>query len=181
MHKSDQYIGLMKPWVKVSSKPIEKDKEYFCVATWGSMHILKCPKFMWLTSKIGSELHSKVHGEHLVGETRQVCNWGISDFRAETFTVWHEREAMATFYKSGAHKNAMESMKHDIDFRARRVWVTGTEIYQMREILQARRLLCCVLREVTFLRPELPIEESRESTYKFASLRFEQERSEENL
>ena len=128
MHKSDQYIGLMKPWVKVSSKPIEKDKKYFCVATWGSMHLLKCPKFMWLTSKIGTELHGEVHGEHLVGETRQVCSWGISDFRAETFTVWHEREAMATFYKSGAHKNAMESMEHDIDFRARRVWVTATDI-----------------------------------------------------
>ena len=82
MHKSDQYIGLMKPWVKVSSKPIEKDKKYFCVATWGSMHLLKCPKFMWLTSKIGTELHGEVHGEHLVGETRQVCNWGIARERS---------------------------------------------------------------------------------------------------
>ena len=122
IYRIDETVG------ERSSKPIEKDKKYFCVATWGSMHLLKCPKFMRLTSKIGTELHGEVHGEHLVGETRQVCSWGISDFRAETFTVWHEREAMATFYKSGAHKNAMESMKHDIDFRARRVWVTATDI-----------------------------------------------------
>ena len=128
MHKSDQYIGLMKPWVKVSSKPIEKDKKYFCVATWGSMHLLKCPKFMWLTSKIGSELHGDIHGQHLVGETRQVCTWGFTDLRAETFTVWHEREHMAKFYKSGAHKTAMMSMDNDIDFRVRRCWVKGSDI-----------------------------------------------------
>eukprot|EP00959_Pyramimonas_sp_CCMP1952_P170394 3560375-Pyramimonas_sp.AAC.1 len=120
MHKTDQYIGLLKPWVTVSPKSLDEGKDYFCVATWGTMHITSCPKFMWLTSKIDSELHGDIHGQHLVGETRQVSMWGITDFRVETFTVWDERENMALFYKSGAHRNAMTSMRDDIDFRARR-------------------------------------------------------------
>ena len=128
LHKTDQYVGVLKPWTPGTSQiPIDKEKDYFCVATWGTMHILKCPKFMWHTSKIGPELHG-THGQHLVGETRQVNVWGVSDFRVETFTVWHEREYMAEFYKSGAHKNAMISMKDDMDFRARRVWVKGEDI-----------------------------------------------------
>merc|ERR1712111_8234 len=102
-HQRDQYIGLLKPWV--ASSDAEIDKDYFCVATWGTMHVSAFPKFAWLTRKIGPELHG-IHGRHLVGETRQVSFWSMSDFRAETFTVWHEREHMAKFYQSGAHRNA---------------------------------------------------------------------------
>ena len=76
--------------MEVSSKPIEEDKEYFCVATWGTFHIMSLPRFMWLTSKVGSELHGDIHGEHLVGETRQVCTWGFTDIRAETREHMHE-------------------------------------------------------------------------------------------
>lgn len=129
IHQKDQYIGMLKPWVVSSSLEIDENKEYFCVATWGTMHVMKSPKFAWLTSKIGRELHDgETHGQHLVGETRQISIWGISDFRAETFTVWHEREHMAKFYQSGAHRNAMSSMKNDVDFRVRRVWVKGDEL-----------------------------------------------------
>lgn len=127
-HQEDEHIGMLMPWVVVSPKPLDVDKEYFCVATWGTMHAMNVPKFALLTSKIGSELHGNVHGQHLIGETRQTSYWGIDDFRAETFTVWHGREHMANFYRSGAHRNAMMSMKDQIDFRARRVWVKGSEL-----------------------------------------------------
>ena len=128
MHANDQHVGLLKPWTGVSQKPLDRDKDYLCVATWGTMHILNCPKFIWLTSKIGSELHGEIHGPHLIGETRQTSLWGVSDFRVETFTVWHDREEMAKFYQSGAHKHAMTSMRNDVDFRARRVFVKGSDI-----------------------------------------------------
>ena len=128
LHRTDQYVGILKPWVASSTKHIEKDREYFCVATWGTMHMFHMPKFWCLTNKIGLELHGEIHGKHLVGETRQVSTWGISDFRAETFTVWHEREHMAAFYKSGAHRDAMMSMKDKTDFRVRRCWVKGADI-----------------------------------------------------
>eukprot|EP00566_Odontella_aurita_P026856 CAMPEP_0113538624 /NCGR_PEP_ID=MMETSP0015_2-20120614/7470_1 /TAXON_ID=2838 /ORGANISM="Odontella" /LENGTH=172 /DNA_ID=CAMNT_0000438221 /DNA_START=237 /DNA_END=755 /DNA_ORIENTATION=+ /assembly_acc=CAM_ASM_000160 len=142
IHQKDQYVGLLKPWVASSTVPIDENKEYFCVATWGTMHLLNMPKFARLTSKIGSELHNKeTHGQHLVGETRQVCNWGLSDFRAETFTVWHEREYMAKFYKSGAHRNAMTSMKDDVDFRVRRVWVKGGELPRMGDSASTREFV----------------------------------------
>eukprot|EP00547_Thalassionema_nitzschioides_P007156 CAMPEP_0194219642 /NCGR_PEP_ID=MMETSP0156-20130528/26449_1 /TAXON_ID=33649 /ORGANISM="Thalassionema nitzschioides, Strain L26-B" /LENGTH=155 /DNA_ID=CAMNT_0038949393 /DNA_START=152 /DNA_END=619 /DNA_ORIENTATION=+ len=127
MHKKDQYIGLLKPWViGPNTTMIDKDKEYFTVATWGTMHTSSSFKFAWLTSKIGKQLHSE--GSGLIGETRQVSTWGFSDFRAETFTVWQEREDMAKFYKSSAHKNAMTSMKDDVSFRVRRVWVKGSDL-----------------------------------------------------
>jgi len=126
MHKDDQYIGLLKPWVLTPNTQIDKDKEYFTVATWGTMHSLRIFKFAWLTSKIGKQLHSE--GSGLIGETRQVTNWGFSDCRGETFTVWQKREDMAAFYRSGAHKNAMISMKDDVSFRVRRVWVKGSDL-----------------------------------------------------
>lgn len=118
----------MKPWVAVSPEPLDANKGYFCVATWGTMHPAYGPKFAWLTSNIGSQLHGKVHGPHLVGETRQVSVWGVTDFRAETFTVWHGRGYMADFYRSGAHRSAMTSMKDQVDFRVRRVWVNGSDL-----------------------------------------------------
>ena len=46
---------------------------------------IEVPKVYVVNIQVGSELHGEVHGEHLVGETRQVCNWGISDFRAEKY------------------------------------------------------------------------------------------------
>jgi hypothetical protein len=128
MHQKDQYVGILKPWVSVTpNAEIDKNKEYLAVATWGTMSLSDMPKFAWLTSKIGSELRSLPRG-HLVGETRQVSTWGASDFRAETFTVWHEREHMAKFYRSGAHHNAMTGMKERVDFRVRRVWVKGSDL-----------------------------------------------------
>lgn len=129
MHQNDAYIGLLKPWVAVSPKPLDANKNYFCVATWGTMHSAYGPKFAWLTSKIGSQLHDRnAHGQHIVGETRQVSSWGITDFRAETFTVWHGREHMGNFYRSGTHRNAMTSMGDQVDFRVRRVWVKGSDL-----------------------------------------------------
>lgn len=125
MHKEDQYIGLLKPWVITSNTQINKDKEYFTVATWGTMHTSRALKFSRLTSTIGEQLHSE---GGLIGETRQVSTWGFSDFRAETFTVWREREHMAAFYQSGAHRHAMTSMKDDVSFRVRRVWVKGSDL-----------------------------------------------------
>mmetsp|Transcript_7958 Transcript_7958/g.11579 ORF Transcript_7958/g.11579 Transcript_7958/m.11579 type:complete len:190 (-) Transcript_7958:108-677(-) len=129
MHKEDRYIGLLMPWVMTSNgtqHKIDKDKEYFTVATWGTMHAVHILKFAWLTSKIGKQLHSK--GSGLIGETRQVSTWGFSDFRGETFTVWQERDHMAAFYQSGSHRHAMTSMKDDVDFRVRRVWVKGSDL-----------------------------------------------------
>mmetsp|Transcript_39571 Transcript_39571/g.47567 ORF Transcript_39571/g.47567 Transcript_39571/m.47567 type:complete len:171 (-) Transcript_39571:241-753(-) len=128
MHKKDLNIGLLSPWVAATPTiEIDKGKEYFCVATWGTMSMWSSPKFAMLTSKIGRELHSLPHG-HLIGETRQIQALGLTDFRAETFTVWHERAHMAAFYKSGAHQHAMTSMKDAIDFRVRRVWVKGSDL-----------------------------------------------------
>mmetsp|Transcript_33963 Transcript_33963/g.100083 ORF Transcript_33963/g.100083 Transcript_33963/m.100083 type:complete len:176 (-) Transcript_33963:336-863(-) len=128
MHKGDQYIGLLKPWALPpnTQTPIDKEKEYFTVATWGTMHTARAFKFARLTSAIGEQLHSE--GSGLIGETRQVSTWGFSDFRAETFTVWHEREHMAAFYQSGAHRRAMTEMKEDVSFRVRRVWVKGSDL-----------------------------------------------------
>lgn len=128
MHEKDRIVsGLLKPWVAVTpSAEIDKNKEYFCVATWGTMHCMSSGKFAVLTSKIGHELHSLPEG-HLVGESRQI-QLGIMDLRAETFTVWHEREHMAAFYKSGVHQHAMTSMKDAVDFRVRRAWVKGADL-----------------------------------------------------
>jgi len=49
-------------------------------------------------------------------------------FEQKHLQLWHEREQMAKFYKSGAHKTAMTSMDNDIDFRVRRCWVKGKDI-----------------------------------------------------
>ena len=38
-----------------------------------------------------------------------------------------EREDMAAFYQSGAHKHAMTSMKDEVSFRVRRVCVKGSD------------------------------------------------------
>ena len=81
-----------------------------------------------------------------MGETRQVSIWGVSDFRVETFTVWHDRESMASFYKSGAHLNAMKSMKDDIDFRVRRVWVKGGDIPRVGDRAAAKEFVLRVKR-----------------------------------
>ena len=146
MHKTDQYVGALSTWKTGTSQiPLDNEKDYFCVATWGTMHILKFPKFIWHTSKIGPELHNS-HGKHLVGETRQVSIWGVSDIRIETFTVWHDREFMAAFYKSGAHLNAMRSMKDDTDFRARRVWVKGGDIPISRDSAATKEFVLRVKR-----------------------------------
>eukprot|EP00521_Asterionellopsis_glacialis_P000881 CAMPEP_0195256310 /NCGR_PEP_ID=MMETSP0706-20130129/6158_1 /TAXON_ID=33640 /ORGANISM="Asterionellopsis glacialis, Strain CCMP134" /LENGTH=168 /DNA_ID=CAMNT_0040309325 /DNA_START=80 /DNA_END=586 /DNA_ORIENTATION=- len=125
MFEKDQNVGLLTPWVAMTpTSEIDKNKDYFCVATWGTMSGISSIKFVKLTSEIN--LAGLPKG-HLVGETRQIQP-GITDFRAETFTVWHERKHMAAFYKSGAHKNAMESMRDEVNFKVRRVWVKGSDI-----------------------------------------------------
>jgi len=128
MHKKDQNVGLVKPWVLVTpTTEIDKNKDYFCVATWGTMGAWRSMKFARMTSSVGRELHALPRDRRLVGETRQF-QLGITDFRAETFTVWHDRSHMAAFYKSGAHERAMTSMRGEIDFRVRRVWVKGADL-----------------------------------------------------
>lgn len=126
MHESDRNVGGLMPWMETTpNAEIDKDKLYFCVATWGTMNALSMVKFAALTSKIGGELSSPASG--LVGQSRQI-QMGVLDVRAETFTVWHEREKMAAFYRSDAHQHAMKSMKGAIDFRVLRVWVRGADI-----------------------------------------------------
>lgn len=127
MHQKDKTAGMLIPWVSVTpTSELDKDKDYFCVATWGTMGAWRSGQFWTLTKGVGQELHALPQGQ-LVGETRQIQP-GILDFRGETFTVWHERAHMAAFYKSGAHQHAMTTMRDVVNFRVRRVWVKGSDV-----------------------------------------------------
>jgi len=127
MHLADKVSTSWGPFrASTAQTVIDKEKEYFVTATWGRMWMWSVPEFGGFTGSINSELES-LPRDHLVGYTLSL-QFGVRNFIAETITVWHEREHMASFYRSGTHQKAMQAMKGKLEFRARRVWVKGADL-----------------------------------------------------
>ena len=50
MHQRDQNVGLLKPWVSMTpTSELNKEADYFCVATWGTMGAWRSAQFLSLT------------------------------------------------------------------------------------------------------------------------------------
>eukprot|EP00239_Pterosperma_sp_CCMP1384_P003452 CAMPEP_0197848234 /NCGR_PEP_ID=MMETSP1438-20131217/7998_1 /TAXON_ID=1461541 /ORGANISM="Pterosperma sp., Strain CCMP1384" /LENGTH=143 /DNA_ID=CAMNT_0043460377 /DNA_START=555 /DNA_END=986 /DNA_ORIENTATION=- len=116
------------PWESFTpSRELVPEQEYYCVATWGVLSLTAAPAFWTRTGPINASLANLPAGQ-CVGTSRSIKLVWPFNFVAETLTVWHDRKFSKEFFKCGAHKEAMEALRGRVEFRAHRVWVTGSDV-----------------------------------------------------
>ena len=116
------------PWSSFTPTVVlDESKEYYCVATWGHLGLTAVPAFFRSVGEIWRKLDELPRGQCVGYSKGARYNWPFSAV-VETLTIWHTREHARDFFRSGAHREGMATMRGRIEFRAHKVWVKASDL-----------------------------------------------------
>lgn len=112
----------------IAKEELDRDKKYFCVATWGLGPVALYPRFKRTFTGMFAALRNGTVPGCVAATGGGTVTSGWCFMKAETVTVWNERSDMANFFNSPLHQDAVAAFEGQIVFRVRRLWINASDL-----------------------------------------------------